>query len=189
MYIIGLTPRKKSNYYIKQTPETTGNFHLQNKRPKGPHIVHLSTMCHIFDRSARAAIFVYSSAWKHKLGCWDLAFPVRFRWIPFSGFRGEVKNVSANQKPGQPSCFPTHPKDTTLEEDVEHVEILLSVEFCWIPFSSFRGEVENVSTNQRPYVIWRIIRCFVVSFKQDLRLYKTPTREKILSFTELQITF
>ena len=46
-----------------------------NKRPKGPHIVHLSTMCHLFDRSARAAIFVYSSAWKHKLGRrhWDLA--------------------------------------------------------------------------------------------------------------------
>ena len=35
-----------------------------NKRPKGPHIVHLSTMCHLFDRSARAEIFVYSSAWK-----------------------------------------------------------------------------------------------------------------------------
>ena len=46
-----------------------------NKRPKGPHIVHLSTMCHLFDRSARAAIFVYSSAWKQKLGRrhWDLA--------------------------------------------------------------------------------------------------------------------
>ena len=34
----------------------------QNKRPKGPHIVHLSTMCHLFYRSARAAIFVYTSA-------------------------------------------------------------------------------------------------------------------------------
>ena len=37
---------------------------LINKRPKGPHIVHLSTMCRLFDRSARTEIFVYSSAWK-----------------------------------------------------------------------------------------------------------------------------
>ena len=34
---------------------------ISNKRPKGPHIVHLSTMCQLFDRSARAEIFVYSS--------------------------------------------------------------------------------------------------------------------------------
>ena len=26
-------------------------------------------------------------------------------WISFSGFRGEVGNVSANQRPGRPSCF------------------------------------------------------------------------------------
>ena len=46
-----------------------------NKRPKGPHIVHLSTMCHLCDRSARAVIFIYSSDWKTQLGkiCWDLA--------------------------------------------------------------------------------------------------------------------
>ena len=112
-------------------------------------------MCHLFDRSARAVIFIYSSDWKTQLGrrCWDLAscqislnpvqqfqrrsqkclsqswamtaifflpigpkntdlvkdvgilLPVKFRWIPFSGFREEVVNVSANQKPGQPSCF------------------------------------------------------------------------------------
>ena len=29
------------------------------KRPKGPHIVHLSIMCHHFEELARAAIFVY----------------------------------------------------------------------------------------------------------------------------------
>ena len=43
---------------------------------------------------------------KHKLrrGRWDLAsFQVSL--IPFSGFRGEVENVSVNQRPGQPSCF------------------------------------------------------------------------------------
>ena len=30
-----------------------------NKRPKGPHIVHLSTICHLFEESAKANIFVY----------------------------------------------------------------------------------------------------------------------------------
>ena len=43
--------------------------------------------------------------------------------------------------------FPIGPKNTNLVEDVE---ILLPVKFCWISFSRFRGEVENVSANQRP---------------------------------------
>ena len=34
----------------------------------------------------------------------EILLPVKFRWIPFSGFR-EVENVSANQRPGLPSCF------------------------------------------------------------------------------------
>ena len=50
-----------------------------NKRPKGPHIVHMSTMC-------------------------------KFRLISFSGFRGEVENMSANQRPGRPSCFSDWPE-------------------------------------------------------------------------------
>ena len=126
----------------------------------------------------------------------EILLPVKFRWILFSGFRGEVENVSANQRSGQPSCFsdrpekhttwqrtlrscflwsfvefcpavsdeklkmsqpirgqdghlvfPIGPKNTNLVEDVE---ILLPVKFRWIPFSGFRGEVENVSANQRP---------------------------------------
>ena len=35
----------------------------------------------------------------------EILLPVKFRWIPFSSFRGEVENVSANQRPGPPSCF------------------------------------------------------------------------------------
>ena len=77
----------------------------------------------------------------------EILLPVKFCWIPFSGFRGEVDNVSANQRTGRPSCFPIGPKNTKLVEDFE---ILLSVKFCWIPFSGFRGEVENNSANQRP---------------------------------------
>ena len=43
--------------------------------------------------------------------------------------------------------FPIGLKNTNLVEDVE---ILLPVRFHPIPFSGFRGKVENVSTNQRP---------------------------------------
>ena len=39
-----------------------------------------------------------------------ILLPVKFRSIPFSGFRGEVENVSANQRPGRPSCFSDRPK-------------------------------------------------------------------------------
>ena len=35
----------------------------------------------------------------------EIFLPVKFHQIPFSGFRGEVENVSANQRPGPPSCF------------------------------------------------------------------------------------
>ena len=35
----------------------------------------------------------------------EILLPIKFRWIPFSGFREEVENVSANQRPGRPSCF------------------------------------------------------------------------------------
>ena len=53
-------------------------YHVKrkNKRPKGPHIVHLSTMCHLFDRLARAASYFSDQPKQHKLGrgCWDLSF-------------------------------------------------------------------------------------------------------------------
>ena len=42
-----------------------------NKRPKGPHIMHLSTMWNLFEESARAAIFVYH---KSAYFCWRLIF-------------------------------------------------------------------------------------------------------------------
>ena len=77
----------------------------------------------------------------------EILLPVKFRWIPFSGCREEVENVSANHRQGQPSFFPIDPKNKNLVEDIE---ILLPVKFRKIPFSSFRGEVENVSDNQRP---------------------------------------
>ena len=40
----------------------------------------------------------------------EILLPVKFRWIPFSGFRGEVEKVSAYQRPGRPSCFSDRPE-------------------------------------------------------------------------------
>ena len=40
----------------------------------------------------------------------EILLPVKFRQIPFRGFRGEVENVSANQRPGRPSCFSDRPQ-------------------------------------------------------------------------------
>ena len=60
---------------------------------------------------ARAAILFFRSARKTNLvEDFEILFSVKFRWIPFSGFRGEVENVSANQRPGRPSCFSDRPK-------------------------------------------------------------------------------
>ena len=61
---------------------------------------------------ARAAILFFRMA--RKTQTWQRTFeillPVKFRWIPFSGFRGEVENVSANQRPGRPSCLSDRPE-------------------------------------------------------------------------------
>ena len=39
----------------------------------------------------------------------EILLPVKFLWIPYSGFR-EVKNVSANQRLGRPSWFSDRPE-------------------------------------------------------------------------------
>ena len=125
----------------------------------------------------------------------ETLLPVKFCWIPFNSFRGKVENVSANQRPGRPSCFSHRPEKHKLGRGrwnfascqvslnsvqqfqrsrkclgqsearaailffligpeitnlVEDTKILLPLNFCWIPFSGFRGEVKNVSANQKP---------------------------------------
>ena len=78
----------------------------------------------------------------------EILLPVKFRWIPFSGFRGELKNVSANQRPGRPSCFSDQPEKHKLGRrrwDLASYQVSLNSDF-----SGFRGEVKNVSANQRP---------------------------------------
>ena len=65
----------------------------------------------------------------------DVVFllPVKFRRIP-SGYRGEVENVSANQRPERPSLFSDrHEKNAKFVEDVV---FLLPVKCLQIPLKS-----------------------------------------------------
>ena len=72
-------------------------------------------------------------------------------FVEFHSAVSEEKSKMSQQIRGQGGhlLFPISPKNTNLVEDVE---ILLPVKFRWIPFSGFRGKVENVSANQR---LWR----------------------------------
>ena len=57
----------------------------------------------------------------------EILLPIKFRRIPFSIFRKEVENVSANQRPGRPFCsFPIGLKNTNA---VEGIESLLPFKF------------------------------------------------------------
>ena len=52
----------------------------------------------------------------------EIVLPVKFRWILFSGYRGEVENVSAIGY----FVFPILPKSTNFVEDVK---IMVPVKF------------------------------------------------------------
>ena len=76
-----------------------------------------------------------------------ILLPVKFRWIPFSSFRGEVENVSVNQRSGRPSCISDWSEKHKLGRgclDLASDQVSLN------PVKRFRGEFENVSANQRP---------------------------------------
>ena len=84
------------------------NDHLKDKRPKGPH---------------RAPEYNVPASWQIGQGghfCLliglkninsvedvEILLPIKFHWILF---RGEVENISANQRPGQSSCFSDRPE-------------------------------------------------------------------------------
>ena len=59
----------------------------------------------------------------------EILLPVKFRRIPFSGFREEVKSVSANQSSGRPSCFSDQPEKHKLGRgpwDLASCQVLLN---------------------------------------------------------------
>ena len=93
--------------------------------------------------------FFNLSARKHKIGigCWDLASCQVLLNSVQQFERKNPKCLSQWETGAAILVFPIGPKNTNL---VEEVEILFSDIFCWIPFSGFRGEVENVSANQKP---------------------------------------
>ena len=130
------------------------SYLIHKQEAQGPHIVNLSTMffraarktqtwkiaytylisCQVLLNSVQrrsrkclsqseagtAILFFWSARKKNCIGHWYLAYcqvssnntnlvedveillPVKFRWILFSGHRGEVENVSANQRPMRP---------------------------------------------------------------------------------------
>ena len=45
----------------------------------------------------------------------EILLPVNYRWILFSGWREEVGNVSANQRPGRSSWFTNRPEKYKLD--------------------------------------------------------------------------
>ena len=98
---------------------------------------------------ARVAILFFRSAQKNTNLVEDveILLPVKFRRIPFSGFRGEVEKTQPIRGQGGHLVFPISPKNINFVEDIN---ILLPVKFRWIQFSGFREEVQNVSANQRP---------------------------------------
>ena len=162
----------------------------------------------IRDQGGHLGFFFISAKNTNRVEDVEILLLVKGRWIPFSGFRGEVENVPANQRPGRSSCFSDWPEKyihgrgqwdlascqvslnfvqrfqrrnrKCLRQSearaailfffyqrgknanmVEDVEILLPFKCRWIPFSGFRGKVENVSANQRP---WRP-SCFLIGTK------------------------
>ena len=73
----------------------------------------------------------------------EILLPVKFHWIPFSGFRGEVKNVSANQRPGRQSCIFDRPEKYKLGSR--------RLDFAFvISFVEFRSAVSEKSKMSQP---------------------------------------
>ena len=59
----------------------------------------------------------------------DVMLPFKFRWIPFSGCRGEVWNVSVNQRSGRPFCFSDQPEKRKLGRgrwDIDSCQVSLN---------------------------------------------------------------
>ena len=83
-----------------------------NKGPKRTHIVHLSTKCNLYWQVGQDGHLVFPIGLKkpNLVEDVEIFLPVKFCWIPFSGFKEKLDNISANQRPGWPSCFYDRPE-------------------------------------------------------------------------------
>ena len=84
--------------------------------------------------------------------------PTKIGWILLSGFWGEFENVSANQRPGRPSCVSDRPEKHKLCRGrwyIASCQVLLNSVKRFLGRSRkclsqwFQREVENISANQR----------------------------------------
>ena len=88
---------------------------LKTRGPKG-HISCTWVQCATFlwNRPRRKFLFTDRPQNTNLVEDVEILLPVKFSWIPFSGSREEVENVSANQRPGRPSCFSDRPEKQKL---------------------------------------------------------------------------
>ena len=123
---------------------------ILTRGPKG-HISCTWVQCATFltDRTGRQFLFTHQPG-KHKLGRrrWDLASCQCFFEFHSAVSGMKLKMSQPIRRQGVHLVFLNGPKNN--KNLVEDVEILLPVKFRWIPLSSFREEVRNVSANQRP---------------------------------------
>ena len=96
----------------------------------------------------RAAILSFWSAWKNINLVEDVGMllPVRFCLILFSGFRGEVENVWANQRPERQS---TVYRNFRVGQFLRNWRLDGVLIFHWVLFSLFQGL--SVKTYSRVY--------------------------------------
>ena len=98
--------------------------------------LHSAVPAELSKSEAGAAILFSDLPEKNKKLIEDVEFlPFKFWQIPLSGFREEVENVSANQRPGWPSWFSDRPEKHKLGTGRR---VLASCKFWQIPFSGFR---------------------------------------------------
>ena len=89
----------------------------------------------------------------------EILLLVKFHWIPFSGFRGEVENVSANQTPGRPSCFSYQPQKHKLSRgrwDLASCQISLNSVLYIIAVSEEKSNISQPIRGQGGHIVFLI---------------------------------
>ena len=128
---IWVSPMKKSTY---------ANMKL-NKRPKWPHIVHLSTMCHLFLGIGQGGHFfclLIGPKNTNLVEDAEILLPVKFHWISLQRFQTRSRKCLSQSEARAALLFFQWwigPKNTNLVQDVE---ILLPVKFSSLVLSYFR---------------------------------------------------
>ena len=82
---------------------------------------------------------------------------IRFYQIMFRGYRGKVKNVSANQRPGRHLCWPIGPRNTNV---VQSVEYLISCQVCSNSIQRRSTDVEYISEGKTQFRTYTKARGF-----------------------------